>query len=366
MRPILYLLFVLATLPALAATQITSVDPPQGFVYAYTTVRIVGADLSPATLTCRDEEPCPISVKFGTLEGRVRQVTPTSITVLAPPQPNGTTVDVTLTVARQETVARNAFRYSENAVTTAADYDRYLIPITSSEPRPGANGSRWVTEWTVNNPTERVLEMVWPNCPPLASPCPPRTIAPLSTVRPGLWPLGGTRDGAFVYVPKALAPEVGMSLRVRDLSKDAANFGTEIPIVKPADFTSQTHRALNIVDIPTDARFRAMLRIYSSESAPHFATVRIFNETSATPVAELRIELEGIVTVAFDPLPEAPAYAQFDPLTPAVRASGSRVRIVVSAVNENLLISPPLVIPIWAFVSLTNNETQQVTTIVPH
>ena len=51
-------------------------------------------------------------------------------------------------------------------------------------------------------------------------------------------------------------------------------------------------------------------------------------------------------------------------LTPAVRAAASRVRIEI-ADPLAIIVSPPPP-PFWALVSITNNETQQVTTITAH
>ena len=73
---------------------------------------------------------------------------------------------------------------------------------------------------------------------------------------------------------------------------------------------------------------------------------------------EEAIELEGIVEIVPSPFPNPPAYAQLDPLTPAVRAAGPRVLVEVTSPVEDL--------PLWAFISLTNNATQQVTAITPH
>lgn len=66
----------------------------------------------------------------------------------------------------------------------------------------------------------------------------------------------------------------------------------------------------------------------------------------------------------FDPTPLHPGYAEVDPLSPLVRASGQRVRIEVEDPLRHVVSPPPP--PIWGLVSITNNETQQVTMITPH
>jgi hypothetical protein len=60
--------------------------------------------------------------------------------------------------------------------------------------------------------------------------------------------------------------------------------------------------------------------------------------------------------------PPHPSYIALDPIPPAARAAGGRVRIELTNYGAN--VSPPLA-NIWAFVSLTNNETNQVTLVTP-
>ena len=76
------------------------------------------------------------------------------------------------------------------------------------------------------------------------------------------------------------------------------------------------------------------------------------------------MHLDGILPIVFDPTPLFPGYAQVDPLTAVVRAAGARVRIEIFDPIAPIVSPPPP--PIWAFVSITNNDTQQVTTITPH
>lgn len=243
-----------------------------------------------------------------------------------------------------------------------ADFNRYLIPVSTRQ-IPGANGSIWQAEWTVHNFRFNAFDMIWNHCAPNVSPCPSTTIPALRTVRPSLVPRGDGSDGGFVYVPRNADPLTGMSLRVRDLSQNAQNFGTEIPIVSNDEYTSPQRPAIFLLDIPTDPKYRATLRIYGFHQQPELVQVSVYPEGSTQFIEQYFVELQGIVTVNPEPFPLNPSYAQLDPLTPAVRASGERVRIIVFAEIWNSGVSPPPIVPIWAMLTLTNNETQQVTTV---
>ena len=168
----------------------------------------------------------------------------------------------------------------------------------------------------------------------------------------------GGGDGAFLFIPNALLDAPKWSLRARDISQNAHSLGTDVPVV----LQSQAKGDYTLIDIPTDARYRATLRLYGFTQAPMNVGVAIFPENSDTAIERYDVELQGIINVNFDPFPPYPSYIALDPLTPAVRASGERVRIELTNYNEILSPPPPL---FWGFVSLTNNATQQVTVATP-
>ncbi len=245
-----------------------------------------------------------------------------------------------------------------------AGYTRYLIPVVSSEDVPGAHGSLWTTELTAHNSRDAELEVRGPfhrgagtgliffsdRIPARQS----KSLHPVSS-------LDG-REGAFMYVPDdANAPgPFAATLRVRDLSKNAESFGTEIPIVTLADFA----QFLVITDVPTDPRFRATLRIYNANENPRDVVIRIYTLTGSEPLLERNVQLAGIFPIVFDPMPSHPGSAQIDPLIGVPRDVDGRVRIEIEDPIRHIVSPPPP--PIWALVSITNNETQQVTTIRPH
>lgn len=355
------LLLSLATLSSSAAPTVTSIEPDTGYTYKQTLITIRGTDFSESDFDCRgDNAPfCPASVFFGPsgMQGTVVEVTPTTIKVLVAPRPHGEAGPVLVKVVRKGEVVFNSFRWDQSKLSEDADdYVRYLVPVTTREV-PGANGSLWKTEWIVRSGVEGTFNAIWPNCAPFANPCFDALVYPGVTEKQGIYPRGDGSDGAFVYLPKGAG--AAMSLRVRDLSKNAKSFGAEIPIVRDEDYRS----SMVFLDIPTAANYRSTLRIYGPNQYPHAVDVYVWAEPGWRLIEEHRVELKGSETGEAFPL--YPSYAELDPLTPAARASGESVRVGIRSEMWWSLISPPPPYPVWAFMTVTNNDTQQITVIEP-
>lgn len=355
-----------------AVPVITSLTPATGFTFANTTVTISGdfGAIPTGVFNCQtsSDGSCPVRVFFGGQEAAVIDVASTQVRAIAPPHAAGT-VDVRVTDPRSgDGILPNAFRYAEDAVTTPADYVQYLVPLATSRVQ-GAYGSSWTSELTVLNTTSVPVTPVWNYCQPNVSPCPPPFLQPQSASKRYIGGAGDGREGAFIYVPKFYASSIALAERVRDESKNAGSYGTEIPVVRVAgDFTSFEHPVANLIDIPTDARYRAMLRIYSAADYPITASVQVRSQDTGAVLSTEDVALAGVTYLngIVPPLfPMNPAYAQRDLLTAAVRGSAERIRITVEARAWNLLISPTPVLPVYAFVSITNNDTQQVTVVTP-
>ncbi|HEX9163234.1 MAG TPA: IPT/TIG domain-containing protein [Thermoanaerobaculia bacterium] len=149
--------------------------------------------------------------------------------------------------------------------------------------------------------------------------------------------------GVILWVQKELASSFVANLRVADLSRSFANFGTEIPVVRKADFRNG---AIALAGIPLTPQFRLTLRIYSLEQESTTVTVRWIQGGSET--VDLR-PAAGIFHPAYAQVSQFPGF-------------------VASPVPEraDLLIEPSDPSRrIWAFVSVTNNETQDITVIAP-
>lgn len=370
---VIALLSLLFAAAASAAPVISSIEPPVGFTYAPTRVTIHGSDLAATETLCPIPPPggtgpgtCPVQVYFGGERAFVFFAAPTRIEVYTNPFVGGQprtpgAVDVRVVIdGKGETTLANGFRFDDTPFPDPAYYSPVLVPLTTANDVRGANGSVWRTELRVFNNSAWPLAFDGPLCnPDVLAPCLDPTIPAGRTESVDLYPgpIEGT-DGAFLWVPTPLVGAARMSLRVRDISENAQSWGTAVPVVPFSEFATR----LLIMDIPTDARYRGMLRIYSTGPSPQTVEYKVFRENDSMPVKEALVELHGIVHPAPDLMPDHPAYVQIDLLTPEVRAAGERVWVEIYNLGDTVSPPPP---SLWAFVSVTNNETQQITTMVP-
>lgn len=342
------LLLLLTTSIAAAEPKINNIHPQMGLTFAPTLVTIEGTNLVAPGTNCvaACNGTCAVKVFFGAKEASVVSATPETIVVTAPAQREGMAVNVRIGAAAYA----GEFYYSSGSVIAREEYTRYLLPLTTVW-ASGAGGSQWMTRYMVHNGLDDGIQLAGPlgqmiMCPPM-----PTTLGGHDSMEMEVMRRDGA-DGAFIYVPNAADERVMMALRVRDVSRVAQGFGTEIPMVPDRDFRKTVH----LIGVPTDSRYRATLRIYGDTSAPMRANVRVFAEDSSALIEERSVDLSGIVTTMSVEFPEHPAYTALDPLSNAVRAAGARVRIAVTSESGE---------PLWALLSITNNETQQVTTIAP-
>ena len=231
--------------------------------------------------------------------------------------------------------------------TGEASREQYLLPVFI-EPVQGAYGSEFRTELqglnTSADPNKEIA--IWG----LETPC--RTTPPVCNwlVEPMVFlppvPVGGGLSdfylyrtgspGRFIEVPHDQKDDLSLTLRVYDTSRSAENFGTEIPIVRRSEFR---RNAFALSGVPLDPRFRNTLRLYATGAT----TVQV---KIGTAVHELPLPAGQHV---FDP-----AYAQW---TAFPTGTGT----------TNVIITPEANGPaVWGFISVTNNETQHITTITPH
>jgi hypothetical protein len=239
----------------------------------------------------------------------------------------------------------------------AENYERMLLPLVVpvEEGIPGAEGSRWRTFLVGRNESDEFVHVTQApdnTCPVL---CPPQTAQPRSSFVPDIFPSPSV-PAAFVYIEAKNSSDVYLQLRAQDLSRQAATWGTEIPIVREQDFRATSFQLL---DIPVTPEFRQTLRIYGwglDNGAP--VRVRVFSQEGQTLYAERTLWLEG-GTGDSQHLATVPSFAQILHLGAELLSAGpvSRVRVEVTPAREGLRV--------WAFVSVTNNATQHVTTVTP-
>jgi hypothetical protein len=236
--------------------------------------------------------------------------------------------------------------------------DGVLVPIFYGD--PGAFGSLWRTRLTIFNNSDRAVNGILINfeCPipeGCLAPIPPRSSVTLVAAN------GFRYTNGFLLYTAVVQPEVSYSVRVYDESRSGASYGTDIPVV-PLDSFSE--KQLELLDVPMDAAFRVTLRAYAIPPAQPRVRVSVFQDTPFSffqvPAARLLSERFYDLTTA----PFGPSTGSFarpagivigDLLTPT--ASATPVRVEVQSVTPG--------VPVWAFASVTNNATQQVTVVVP-
>ena len=266
---------------------------------------------------------------------------------------------------------------------SAAEFEVVLLPIVTKEWR-GAYGSVWRTELSLFNGTERPLLLLFgpTDVGPLfrfecrMSPCDNLVdaVAAGSSFDAGsqlFIPPDAPFPGMFLYVRKEISSQISYSLRVRDMTRQSESAGTELPVVRLPEFRTG---AIQLLNVPLDDRFRQTLRIYDASiaqpyfrSAPHFR-VRFYSMTGTVtaPLHEMVVTPGSslLYTSSLDSLikpcaatPIYPNYAEISSFRSNLPAEETAVRIEVEPMGFTA--------GFWAFVAVTNNETQHVTTVTP-
>ena len=217
----------------------------------------------------------------------------------------------------------NAVQYVDPAATPDASlYERVLIPVLYNG--PGAFGSQWETEVVLQGGPPGVL-------PDVSAPL--RTDASLQTL------FGNRASGLVLFLPRGHEWSFGSQIR------DATQRGTEMPVVREGD----TRRRIRLQKVPFDPRYRLQLRLYGIDGVG--MTVSIFQGTTWRTVT-LRGPCSQTPCNS-----NQPSYASVDleQLFPGLTGK--------QTIELQHLTHQPL--RLWAFVTVTNNETQHVTVISP-
>jgi len=243
--------------------------------------------------------------------------------------------------------------------------EKLLVPVPINE-IDGAFGSRWKTTLVLTNMDSIPIELQGPQgtcnmlCP---NPAPVPRLQPESTVNVEAMVSSQIIPAAFLRTAPGDAARLGSTLRVQDLSRSNETWGTTIPLLRADDLFAAT---FGMTGIATDPQFRAVLRLYDVDgSTPPQVAVRIYrvNEnasiTSVQPPDELLQEFTPVFTVPNDEHSRFwfPAYAQIPLWTDPALVGADRIRIEVEPLDARQ--------EYWGFVSITHNETQHVTVVLP-
>ncbi|HEX6096368.1 MAG TPA: IPT/TIG domain-containing protein [Thermoanaerobaculia bacterium] len=340
MRNLIRLLALFAVAVPLFAQVQYSITPNRGPVAGGTEVTIKGQFGN-----------WPYDVYFGAASVPATRVDDTTLRATAPAHLPG---PVAITIFEYD------IRLSTNLVYTFEGgaqeaFDAVLLPVFTT-PIPGAFGSEFRTDFRA-----RLVKGDRAEIHGLRYPClvtciqtgdePYLLTLPVVDADPSnVEPTGN--PGTFLYLPKSEAGRVTMNLRAYDTSRSAENFGTEIPIVRVSDFATG-YDDITLIGVPSDARFRNTLRIYAYGSTGTPATVRIA-DAAGVVLSERPVTLAGQENLF------RPGYVELSNFP-----TGAGVLTVTISVPQSLLSAPIPPPDRWAFISVTNNETQHITLITP-
>lgn len=245
--------------------------------------------------------------------------------------------------------------------------EQVLAPLAPGE-FDGAFGSHFVVELWARNDTDqpaKVFRLTCGNNPRVCAslevpttPIPPRTTTRLLPLDNGF---GSFKIGEFLWVEKAAAPKVFFSLRVRDTSRSGSSAGVEIPT--PRESASPWRMRQQLLNVPVEAGLRHTLRIYTSDYVRDPTIVisermKIYDmETDALLVDDAigfnGFEGEGPDAYTVEPFPNSRA-SFLDKYTGALQGH-TRVRLEIESNFYSF----------WAFLTVANNVTQEITAIAP-
>jgi len=238
------------------------------------------------------------------------------------------------------TAALNYFAWT--GAYDPAFFERVLVPVFFSG--PGAFDSQWRTELAVHNGNPFTLMqgsdgLFMTPCMPV---CDVRLAGGASQVVNG----SNIATGVVQFLPRQATPQLDFSLLVRDVSRDATDFGTSVPVVREAEMFTRT---FSLVNVPSDPRYRIGLRLYAYDTIPTTMAIGIsalqggqsagFTVTLLPAHEHAFLLIGNLLASAPQLIGNGPLRIDITPLEPGTRA--------------------------WGYVSITNNETQHVTTIAP-
>jgi hypothetical protein len=223
--------------------------------------------------------------------------------------------------------------------------EEILIPV-ALQPTGASYGTRWVSEISVYNDSDDIVPIDpeicsaigwFYDCSQYARRVPPHASM---IIEPRQY-----AETMLLHPPADHAARLHFNVRLRETSRDPDGPGTEIPVVRGQEL-KQTH--LWLPSIPTSARFRATLRVYTRAQS---ITVRVRDDASGELLYEREITRPPLATDS-DPFGTEMLN---DVLASAAVRARAKARIEVEAHS----------FPVWALLTLTDNETQRVQIYTP-
>ena len=315
--------FLLATVPLLAQTPY-AITPSSGPATGGTDVTIKG-----------DFGQWPYDVIFGTEAVTATVVDEHTLVAVTPPHLPGT---VEIYVFEYDVIIITGLTF-DFIGEPPPGFERVLLPVFTP-PVFGAFGSEFHTSLRIfNSGTDRAsvygLEQPCIGCPDVNPEEQPFDVPAGVDLAPNQVAYTGN-PALFLWAEKNAGVDLSMNLRVHDVARSDVNFGTEIPIVRENDWL---HDRIVLTGVPADPRFRNTLRIYGQQ--PFQAVVTVGDRP---PVHLTLSGGNGLFEVPYAVFGDFPR-------------DGAPVRVIIDSIPNG--------IPMWAMITVTNNETQLISTITP-
>jgi hypothetical protein len=250
----------------------------------------------------------------------------------APPHAPGA-VDIAVNSLEGTLTANAALIYYDPAAADPAVFEPIVYPLSFQG--PGAFGSQWTTESFIRASTPTAFFRDALPCAGCSTSIAFDTKQLTNDSNP--W-------GHVLYALRGTTGSLDLASRIRDTSRQSQTAGTEVPVARERDFRSQLH----FLNIPVDSRYRVMLRMWSLGPYSQFIV-----GVDSIPAQQVPLSVTNIPGTDM-------WFGLIDVTTLLTKASGNPTTVSVSQSGSPLL-SPP----IWGMLSITNNDTQQVTIISP-
>lgn len=232
---------------------------------------------------------------------------------------------------------------ASSALANPSGWITVFVPLNPATLTNGANGAKWVTQLWVSNTSDRefpvvcdsrIFEPPQPPCGTLPAHSSTRIISPDFLQHPG-WFFNVLSSFVNPVPPDAL----NFTLRTSNEATPQVA-ATEVPVVTPDAFRN----SLALPHVQLNGQSRLRLRVYGLDNG--VANVRAVGLTTKTEVWSTTLQMKGLDQ-------NAPSYAEVDVLSSFVTAD-TALRIEVTSD-----------VKVWAFVSITDNVTQQFTIVSP-
>lgn len=251
-------------------------------------------------------------------------------------------------------IANNSGTATITSEALVETWKRVLIPLIGPDVH-GVNGALWRTQVTGLIDSDAPVEIRPGFCEfTLICPLLPKLLhTPFDVYGSNVAGFVGGGLGQFVYLREADEPKLHLNARVFDVSRAAETAGSEIPIVREHDFTSGT---ISLLGIPVAPQYRHTLRIYDLDGRDGaLVAIRIYaNDEIAARVTITGTLHSPVGTVTIGDRPVFPATTQYELGQLLPLAGIDTLRVEVDRLADGL--------KLWAFVSVTNNDTHHVTT----